>query len=131
MMPEDMISNVLVFVGCSTVKELVQGYGTVDKVWRGCASSPLVHKQLVLPGGGAEGFLGYKDVESEEDMLKIVGRVATSVPGLRDMKIPYIKSKFINIECLGVIATSFRKLEKLNLSYSKLITDWSLLKLFV
>ena len=94
-LPEDMISNVLVFVGCSSVKELVQGYGTVDKVWRGCASSPLVHKQLVLPGSENDGFSGYKDVESEEDMLKIVGRVATSVPGLRELKIPLGKSKFV------------------------------------
>ena len=63
-------------------------------------------------------------------MPKIVGRVAT-VPGLRDMKIPFDQCKFINTECLGVIATSFRKLEKLDLSSSKLITDWSLLKSFV
>ena len=122
-LPEDMISNILVFVGCSSVKELVQGYGTVDKVWRGCASSPLVHKQLVLPGSENDGFSGYKDVESEEDMLKIVGRVATSVPGLRDLKFLFDKSKFVNTECLRVIAKSFRKLGEVNIYYSELITD--------
>ena len=66
-LPEDTISNVLVFVGCFSVKELVLGYRTEGKVWRRCSSSPLVHKQLVLPGSGNEndGFSGYKDVKSE------------------------------------------------------------------
>ena len=130
MMPEDMISNVLVFVGCSSVKEIVQGYGTVGKVWRGCASSLLVHKQLVLPGSevegfGVGGFSGYTRTSRVRRtyMLKIVGRVATSVPGLRDLKIPGNKSKFVNTECLRVIAKSFRKLGEVNIYYSELITD--------
>ena len=56
-----------------------------------------------------------------------MGRFAKTVPGLRDLNIAEGKSEFINAECLRVIATSFRKLEKLNLYYSELITDWSMI----
>ena len=107
------------------MKKLVQGYGTVAKVWRGCASSPLVHKQLILPVSKPNGFTGYKDVESEEDMLRFIRSVSTAVPGLSDLSTPYSKSRHVNNECLRVISTPSRFHKKLELIGSKLITNWS------
>ena len=108
----------------------------MDKSWRRCARSALAHKQLVLPSSGPpgseeDGFSGYMDVESDEDMLKVLGSVAAAVPGMRDLNIPVGKCKFINTECLRVISTSFRFIKKLDLMKSKLITNWSFLETLV
>jgi len=78
--------------------------------------SPLVHGKLELGVPGEQGSVVYKDVKSEEDMLQVVGRVMTSVRGLRYLAVPLSKCNFINAECLRVISNSFRFLKMLFMS---------------
>ena len=123
MLPEVMISEIMSFAATG-VKELVQVYGVVDWRWRGCGQSPLVHGKLSLTGELGVGSPVYKDVESEEDMVRVVGSVVTSVPGLTDLNIPWEKRKFIDTECLRVISTSCRFLKTLHLAVSN-VGNWT------
>ena len=69
-----MISNVLVFAGCSIVKKHIRRSQKVDKCWRECARSPLAHNELILPRCCAASVDGVVDKRQFGEWIQVASR---------------------------------------------------------